>query len=82
MFENQYSIIDYNIVILNCINIFLQLYYAPKCGPLATPARRKRPLTESELEQRREKRQEAAAKRAKLQEEKRRQREEQKYKKK
>ncbi|XP_076870875.1 chromodomain-helicase-DNA-binding protein 1-like [Brachyhypopomus gauderio] len=51
-------------------------------GPLATPARRKRPLTEAELEQRREKRQEAAAKRAKLQEEKRRQREEQKYKKK
>ncbi|XP_036426586.1 LOW QUALITY PROTEIN: chromodomain-helicase-DNA-binding protein 1-like [Colossoma macropomum] len=51
-------------------------------GPLATPAKRKRPLTESELEQRRQKRQEAAAKRAKLQEEKRRQREEQKYKKK
>ncbi|XP_072540472.1 chromodomain-helicase-DNA-binding protein 1-like [Salminus brasiliensis] len=51
-------------------------------GPLATPARRKRPLTESELEQRRQKRQEAAAKRAKLQEEKRRQREEQKYRKK
>uniref|UniRef100_A0AAR2K130 Chromodomain-helicase-DNA-binding protein 1-like n=1 Tax=Pygocentrus nattereri TaxID=42514 RepID=A0AAR2K130_PYGNA len=51
-------------------------------GPLATPARRKRPLTESELEQRRQKRQEAATKRAKLQEEKRRQREEQKYKKK
>ncbi|XP_066520471.1 chromodomain-helicase-DNA-binding protein 1-like [Hoplias malabaricus] len=51
-------------------------------GPLATPVKRKRPLTESELEERRQKRQEVAAKRAKLQEEKRRQRDEQKYKKK
>ncbi|XP_026854693.2 chromodomain-helicase-DNA-binding protein 1-like isoform X2 [Electrophorus electricus] len=50
-------------------------------GPLANPVRRKRCLTEAELEQRSQKRQEAAAKRAKLQEEKRRLREEQKYKK-
>uniref|UniRef100_A0A4W4EFK3 Chromodomain-helicase-DNA-binding protein 1-like n=1 Tax=Electrophorus electricus TaxID=8005 RepID=A0A4W4EFK3_ELEEL len=49
---------------------------------VSNPVRRKRCLTEAELEQRSQKRQEAAAKRAKLQEEKRRLREEQKYKKK
>lgn len=51
-------------------------------GPLINPGRRKRPLTESELEQRRQKRQEAAAKRAKLQEERKKQQEELNYKKK
>uniref|UniRef100_A0A8C1QXQ4 Chromodomain helicase DNA binding protein 1-like n=1 Tax=Cyprinus carpio TaxID=7962 RepID=A0A8C1QXQ4_CYPCA len=51
-------------------------------GPLIDPGRRKRPLTESELEQRRQKRQEAAAKRAKLQDERKRQQEELNYKKK
>ncbi|KAL0191268.1 hypothetical protein M9458_013966, partial [Cirrhinus mrigala] len=43
---------------------------------------KKRPLTESELEQRRQKRQEAAAKRAKLQEERKKQQEELNYKRK
>ena len=52
------------------------------CGPLATPGRRKRPLSEEELELRREKRQEAAAKRAKLQEERRRAKEEAQHQKK
>uniref|UniRef100_A0A673KJY0 Chromodomain-helicase-DNA-binding protein 1-like n=1 Tax=Sinocyclocheilus rhinocerous TaxID=307959 RepID=A0A673KJY0_9TELE len=51
-------------------------------GPLIDPGRKKRPLTESELEQRRQKRQEAAAKRAKLQEERKKQQEELNYKKK
>ncbi|KAK9973409.1 hypothetical protein ABG768_024144 [Culter alburnus] len=51
-------------------------------GPLIDPGRKKRPLTESELEQRRQKRQEAAAKRAKLQEERKREQEELNYKKK
>ncbi len=51
-------------------------------GPLTDPGRKKRPLTESELEQRRRKRQEAAAKRAKLQEERKKQQEELNYKKK
>ncbi|KAM9482671.1 chromodomain-helicase-DNA-binding protein 1-like [Clarias gariepinus] len=50
--------------------------------PLPSPMRPKRPLTESELEERRRKREEAAAKRAKLQEEKKKQREEKKYKRK
>ncbi|XP_030647439.1 chromodomain-helicase-DNA-binding protein 1-like [Chanos chanos] len=51
-------------------------------GPLATPVKRKRPLTEAELELRRQKRQEAAAKRAKLQEERKKKQEEEKHKKK
>ncbi|CAM4625932.1 unnamed protein product [Leuciscus chuanchicus] len=51
-------------------------------GPLIDPGRKKRPLTESELEQRRQKRQEGAAKRAKLQEERKKQQEELNYKKK
>uniref|UniRef100_A0A8C2ALZ3 Chromodomain-helicase-DNA-binding protein 1-like n=1 Tax=Cyprinus carpio TaxID=7962 RepID=A0A8C2ALZ3_CYPCA len=51
-------------------------------GPLIDPGRKKRPLTESELEQRRQKRQEAAAKRAKLQEDRKKQQEELNYKKK
>uniref|UniRef100_A0A672LLX8 Chromodomain-helicase-DNA-binding protein 1-like n=1 Tax=Sinocyclocheilus grahami TaxID=75366 RepID=A0A672LLX8_SINGR len=51
-------------------------------GPLIDPGRKKRPLTVSELEQRRQKRQEAAAKRAKLQEERKKQQEELNYKKK
>ncbi|KAK7144873.1 hypothetical protein R3I94_011076 [Phoxinus phoxinus] len=51
-------------------------------GPLNDPGRKKRPLTESELEQRRQKRQEGAAKRAKLQEERKKQQEELNYKKK
>ncbi|XP_043097824.1 chromodomain-helicase-DNA-binding protein 1-like isoform X2 [Puntigrus tetrazona] len=51
-------------------------------GPLIDPGRKKRPLTESELEQRRQKRQETAAKRAKLQEERKKQQEELNYKKK
>ncbi|XP_060776124.1 chromodomain-helicase-DNA-binding protein 1-like isoform X3 [Neoarius graeffei] len=51
-------------------------------GHLATPSRLKRPLTESELEERRRKREESAVKRAKKKEEEKRQREEQKYKKK
>ncbi|XP_056316116.1 chromodomain-helicase-DNA-binding protein 1-like [Danio aesculapii] len=51
-------------------------------GPLINPARKKRPLTESELEERRQKRQAAAAKRAKLQEERKKQLEELNYKKK
>ncbi|XP_051987148.1 chromodomain-helicase-DNA-binding protein 1-like [Xyrauchen texanus] len=51
-------------------------------GPLINPVRKKRPLTDSELEERHQKRQEAAAKRAKLQEERKRQQEELNYKKK
>uniref|UniRef100_W5UIK8 Chromodomain-helicase-DNA-binding protein 1-like protein n=1 Tax=Ictalurus punctatus TaxID=7998 RepID=W5UIK8_ICTPU len=51
-------------------------------GHLASTSRVKRPLTESELEERRRKREETAAKKAKQQEEKKREREEQKYKKK
>nr|XP_023656657.1 chromodomain-helicase-DNA-binding protein 1-like [Paramormyrops kingsleyae] len=46
-------------------------------GPLMTASRRKRPLSEAELELRRQKRQEVAAKKAKLQEDRKRQREEQ-----
>uniref|UniRef100_A0A8C1MBF3 Chromodomain helicase DNA binding protein 1-like n=1 Tax=Cyprinus carpio TaxID=7962 RepID=A0A8C1MBF3_CYPCA len=53
-----------------------------KAGVTYLKGRRKRPLTESELEQRRQKRQEAAAKRAKLQDERKRQQEELNYKKK
>ncbi|XP_061081834.1 chromodomain-helicase-DNA-binding protein 1-like [Conger conger] len=52
------------------------------CGPLATPGRRKRPLSEEELELRKERRREAAAKRAKLQEERRRAKEEAQHQKK
>ncbi|KPP68665.1 chromodomain-helicase-DNA-binding protein 1-like [Scleropages formosus] len=48
-------------------------------GPLVAPLRRKRVLTEAELELRREKRREAAAKKARLQEDRKRQREEQQY---
>ncbi|XP_036396796.1 chromodomain-helicase-DNA-binding protein 1-like [Megalops cyprinoides] len=46
------------------------------CRPLGVSGRRKRPLSEAELELRRQKRREAAAKRAKLQEERKRAREE------
>ncbi|KAG5833507.1 hypothetical protein ANANG_G00276650 [Anguilla anguilla] len=52
------------------------------CGPLAAPGRRKRPLSEDELELRRQRRREAAAKRAKLQEERRRAKEEAQHRKK
>lgn len=51
-------------------------------GPLFAPVRKKRPLTDLELEERRQKRQEVAAKRAKLQEERKRQQEELNHKKK
>ncbi|XP_056606446.1 chromodomain-helicase-DNA-binding protein 1-like [Triplophysa dalaica] len=51
-------------------------------GPLIEPGRKRRPLTNEELEQRRQKGQEAAAKRAKLQEERKRQQEELSHKKK
>uniref|UniRef100_A0A8C2ALB5 Chromodomain helicase DNA binding protein 1-like n=1 Tax=Cyprinus carpio TaxID=7962 RepID=A0A8C2ALB5_CYPCA len=53
-----------------------------KAGVTYLKGRKKRPLTESELEQRRQKRQEAAAKRAKLQEDRKKQQEELNYKKK
>ncbi|XP_054645360.1 chromodomain-helicase-DNA-binding protein 1-like isoform X2 [Dunckerocampus dactyliophorus] len=49
---------------------------------LGFPTRKRRPLTEEELELRRQKRQEAAAKRAKYQEDFKKKQEEQKYKKK
>ncbi|XP_061833518.2 chromodomain-helicase-DNA-binding protein 1-like isoform X1 [Nerophis lumbriciformis] len=49
---------------------------------LSFPTRKRRPLTEAELESRRQKRQEAAAKRAKYQEDLKKKQEEQKYKKK
>ncbi|XP_012716707.2 chromodomain-helicase-DNA-binding protein 1-like isoform X1 [Fundulus heteroclitus] len=49
---------------------------------LAIPARKRRPLTEAELELRRQKRQEAAAKRAKLMEDKKKQEQEEKHRKK
>ncbi|XP_061744943.1 chromodomain-helicase-DNA-binding protein 1-like isoform X2 [Nerophis ophidion] len=49
---------------------------------LSFPTRKRRPLTEAELELRRQKRQEAAAKRAKYQEDLKKKQEEQKYKKK
>nr|XP_057929759.1 chromodomain-helicase-DNA-binding protein 1-like isoform X2 [Doryrhamphus excisus] len=49
---------------------------------LGFPTRKRRPLTEAELEQRRQKRQEAAAKRAKYQEDLKKKQEEQKYQKK
>ncbi|KAI1899825.1 hypothetical protein AGOR_G00065750 [Albula goreensis] len=48
-------------------------------GPLGATGRRKRPLTEAELELRRKRREEAAAKKAKLEEERRRAREEAKH---
>ncbi|KAG1938598.1 chromodomain-helicase-DNA-binding protein 1-like [Pimephales promelas] len=51
-------------------------------GALIDLGRKRRPLTESELEQRRQKRQEGAAKRAKLQEERKKQQEELNYRKK
>ncbi|TRY54630.1 hypothetical protein DNTS_001611 [Danionella cerebrum] len=51
-------------------------------GPLLNPLRKKRPLTDTELEQRRQKRLEAAAKRVKLQQERKKQQEELNYKKK
>lgn len=51
-------------------------YQVSLTGPLIDPGRKKRPLTESELEQRRQKRQEGAAKRTKLQEERKKQQQE------
>lgn len=49
---------------------------------LGVPRRKRKPLTEAELELRRQRREEAAAKRAKMQEEMKKKQEEQKYKKK
>lgn len=49
---------------------------------LQMPTRKRKPLSEAELEQRRQKRQEAAAKRAKLQEEAKKKQQEQKHRKK
>ncbi|XP_070816847.1 chromodomain-helicase-DNA-binding protein 1-like [Chaetodon trifascialis] len=49
---------------------------------LGIPARKRKPLTEAELELRRQRREEAAAKRAKLQEDMKKKQQEQKYKKK
>lgn len=49
---------------------------------LGTPARKRKPLTEAELELRRQRREEAAAKRAKLQEDAKKKQQEQKHKKK
>ncbi|XP_071368922.1 chromodomain-helicase-DNA-binding protein 1-like [Centroberyx affinis] len=51
-------------------------------GPLGVPLRKRKALSEAELELRRQKRQEAAAKRAKLQEDMKKKQQEQKYKKK
>ncbi|KAM4628994.1 chromodomain-helicase-DNA-binding protein 1-like [Polymixia lowei] len=51
-------------------------------GPLAVPLRKRKPLSEDELELRRQQRQEAAAKRAKLQEDVKKKQQEQKRKKK
>uniref|UniRef100_A0A3Q4GVP4 Chromodomain helicase DNA binding protein 1-like n=1 Tax=Neolamprologus brichardi TaxID=32507 RepID=A0A3Q4GVP4_NEOBR len=50
--------------------------------PLGIPTRKRKPVTEAELELRRQRREEAAAKRAKMQEEMKKKQEEQKYKKK
>ncbi|XP_008279509.1 chromodomain-helicase-DNA-binding protein 1-like isoform X2 [Stegastes partitus] len=50
--------------------------------PLGIPTRKRKPLTEAELELRRQRREEAAAKRAKLQEDMKKKQQEQKYKKK
>lgn len=49
---------------------------------LGIPTRKRKPVTEAELELRRQRREEAAAKRAKMQEEMKKKQEEQKYKKK
>lgn len=49
---------------------------------LGIPTRKRKPLTEAELELRRQKREEAAAKRAKIQEDVKKKQQEQKYKKK
>lgn len=50
--------------------------------PLGIPTRKRKPLTEAELELRRQRREEAAAKRAKIQEDLKKKQQEQKYKKK
>lgn len=49
---------------------------------LGIPTRKRKPVTEAELELRRQRREEAAAKRAKLQEDAKKKQQEQKYKKK
>ncbi|XP_072246146.1 chromodomain-helicase-DNA-binding protein 1-like isoform X2 [Leuresthes tenuis] len=51
-------------------------------GTLGIPTRKRKPLTEEELELRRQRRQEAAAKRARIQEDMKKRQQEQKYKKK
>ncbi|KAJ8409865.1 hypothetical protein AAFF_G00209060 [Aldrovandia affinis] len=51
-------------------------------GPLLTPSSRKRPLTEAELELRKQRRKEASAKRAKLQQERKRAKDEAQHRKK
>lgn len=64
-------VLDYSILFQSSLSV-----------AFAIPVRKKKPLTEAELELRRQRRQEAAAKRAKMMEDKKRQEEEEKRRKK